>query len=93
MLQNQTYTVCFRTILTVFLLPALAGCVYWQGETEEVVFSGGGDIDLYATLAIPNDSEPLLPAIVMLHGAERATRDRFIYRITGNLFLRCQLCQ
>lgn len=73
--------------IALLMLALLAGCAFWEGDTEEVVFSGGGNIDLYGTLVFPDSTQELLPAIVMLHGAERATRDRFIYRITGNLFL------
>ena len=87
MISFLTQSVYWRTTLTALLLSALSGCVRWQGDTEEAVFSGGGGIDLYATLAKPGQGSGLMPAIVMLHGAERATRDRFIYRITGNLFL------
>lgn len=73
--------------LTLLMLAVLTGCAFWEGDTEEVVFNGGGNIDLYGTLVFPDSTQELLPVIVMLHGAERATRDRFIYRITGNLFL------
>ena len=77
-----------RAVTGLLILASLiSSCASWEGSTEEVVFSGGGDIDLYGTIAFPDDVDSPVPAIVMLHGAERATRDRFIYPITGNLFV------
>lgn len=76
-----------RAIVLALSFLVLGRCASWEGDSEEVVFSGGGGIGLHGTLAFPAEAGPSMPAIVMLHGAERATRDRFIYPITGNLFL------
>ncbi len=67
---------------------SLSGCVSFEGDAEEVSFEGGDGVELRATLLTPlgNDS-PELPAIVLLHGAEKATRKRLVYKLTANVFL------
>ncbi len=77
-----------RIVLLVVCLITATGCGSFEGNTHEVSFVGGGGIALRGTLVLPEDALPPVPAIVLLHGAERATRKRFIYRMTGNVFLR-----
>ncbi len=54
---------------------------------EDVSFVGGDGIELRGTLVLPEVGTRPYPAIILLHGAERATRERSIYRMTGNVFL------
>ena len=66
----------------------LTGCVSFEGDSEEVSFTGGGGIQLQATLLTPRGADrSTLPAIVLLHGAEKATRKRLVYKLTANVFL------
>lgn len=45
-------------------------------------------MQLRATLhAPPDDDESELPGIILLHGAEKATRNRLVYKLTANVFL------
>lgn len=76
----------FRTF-TIILLVAMSGCASFDGESVEVSFAGGGGILLQGTLIFPDESSETAPAILLLHGAEPATRDRFIYAMTANIFL------
>ncbi len=75
-----------RTALLVICLAA-SGCVHFAGETKDVSFVGGDGIELRGTLVLPEVGTRPLPAIILLHGAEPATRKRSIYRKTGNVFL------
>lgn len=74
--------------LPLFLALLLAGCNSFAGTTEEVAFQGEDGITLQATLVKPRTAAEPVPAIVLLSGAEKATRDRMIYKKTGNVFLR-----
>jgi len=73
----------------VMLAPfVLTGCVSFDGDSEDVSFTGAEGTYLQATLLTPRESEsPALPAIVLLHGAEQATRNRLVYKLTANVFL------
>lgn len=62
------------------------GCGSYAGTVEDLRFTGDGGITLQASLITPSGSGPY-PAIVLLSGAELATRDRMVYRKTGNVFL------
>ncbi len=67
---------------------SLAGCVSFEGNSEDVSFTGGDGIRLQATLLTPQrPAGSALPAIVLLHGAEKATRKRIVYKLTANVFL------
>lgn len=67
---------------------SLAGCVGFDGNSEDVSFTGAGGIQLKATLLTPQrTARSVLPAIVLLHGAEKATRKRLVYKLTANVFL------
>lgn len=75
-------------ILAVIASLPLAGCVGFEGHSEEVSFQGGGGIRLQATLLTPEEpAASKLPAIVLMHGAEKATRKRLVYKLTANVFL------
>ncbi len=52
-----------------------------------MTFSGSGGTPLRGTLVKPHSAQVPLPAIVLLHGAERAKRSRIIYPLTANVFL------
>lgn len=83
---------CVPALLKSLLIPVpaallLSGCVSFDGDSEDVSFQGAGGIRLQATLLTPPDSdESVLPAIVLLHGAEKATRKRLVYKLTANVF-------
>ncbi|NNE71449.1 MAG: hypothetical protein HKN29_13955 [Rhodothermales bacterium] len=68
------------------LVGLLTGCGSYAGTVEDLRFTGDGGITLQASLIKPEGAGPW-PAIVLLSGAELATRDRMIYRKTGNVFL------
>ena len=74
-------------ILVLFLCLITSGCASYKGTSEEVSFVGGGGIELRGTLVFPPDVTAPVPAVIQLHGAERATRKRFIYRMQANVFL------
>ena len=64
-----------------------AGCVSFDGTTEQVSFSGGNEIRLQGVLVFPEDASPPYPAIVLLHGAEKSTSDNPNKKMTANIFL------
>lgn len=67
---------------------SFAGCVSFNGDSEEVSFTGADGIQLRATLLTPRETDgSALPGIVLLHGAEKATRKRLVYKLTANVFL------
>lgn len=71
--------------LTVALL--LTACVGYRGDTIDLVFTGARGDALHGTLVLPANAETPVPAVVVLHGAERATRKKFAYRMQMNLFV------
>lgn len=76
---------CRIVLLVVVLL--LGACISPNGVREEIEFKSTDDVILQGTLIQPNQGPGPFPAIVILHGAERATRDRMIYSLTANVFL------
>ena len=76
----------------IFLVMVIAlsstGCVNFEGDSEELSFKSVDGVALRATLHTPpNDDDPKLPGIILLHGAEKATRNRLVYKLTANVFL------
>lgn len=72
-------------LLTVMLLSA--GCAEYGGHPTEVSFVGArGDV-LRGTLLVPPNAPGPVPAVVLLHGAEKATRERIVYPVYANVFL------
>lgn len=67
---------------------ACAGCASIGGTTEEVAFAGSEGTVLRGTLALPDQAARPLAAVVLLHGAERATRKRAVYTAEAGIFLR-----
>ncbi len=65
---------------------SLSGCARYGGDTEDVVFSGAGGVELHGTLVRPKGAGPF-PAVVLLHGAEPATRS-MVYRLHANVFVK-----
>ncbi len=76
----------FRALAVAFLLLTSA-CSSPSGLYEDIAFTGADDTRLQGTLIRPNNAAVPLPAVVILHGAEPATRDRLIYRVTTEIFL------
>ncbi len=62
------------------------GCVSYEGEPVEVVFKGSGGTELRGTLVFPKNANTPVPAAILLHGSEKATRS-FAYRMHANVFL------
>lgn len=73
-------------IALLVCISALCGCARYAGTPEEVVFKGSGGTELHGTLVFPKDVETPVPAVVLLHGAERATRT-LVYRMHANVFV------
>lgn len=74
------------TVLICILLSS--GCVNYQGDSEEVSFVSADGTPLRGTLVFPESTgAKRLPAIILLHGAERAERTRFVYPMLANVFL------
>lgn len=72
-------------ILTFFLFAT--GCAKFGGLQTELAFVGArGDV-LRGTLLVPENAPGPVPAVVLLHGAEKATRERIIYPVYANIFL------
>ncbi len=65
---------------------ALAGCVTYHGVPEEVRFVSSDGVELAGTLVFPARAARPVPAVILLHGAEAATRS-FVYRMHANIFL------
>lgn len=65
---------------------ALIGCAPLGGRTVEVTFKSRDGVALAGTLALPRGARGPVPAIILLHGAEAATRG-FAYRMHANIFL------
>ncbi len=84
----RRWTCLGSIVLLAICLTGSAGCASFAGKTQDVSFVGGDGIELRGTLVFPEDVTTPVPAVVLLHGAERATRKRFIYRMTGNVFLK-----
>ncbi len=76
--------------LVAITLLAVA-CASTTSRTEEVSFTGGGGIVLRGTLKFPANATGPVPAVVLLHGSERATRKRPIYALDGRVFLQRNL--
>lgn len=81
-------TLPLRRFILLLAALSLTACVSFDGDAEDVSFTGGGGIRLQATLLTPRESDKsVLPGIVLLHGAEKATRNRLVYKLTANVFI------
>lgn len=76
-----------RPAIPLLLWLTLTACSSLDGRPEDVSFAGSNGDLLRATVITPTTGQPPYPAILLLHGAERATRDRMIYTLTANVFL------
>lgn len=72
--------------LAALLLVPLAGCVGYDGVPEEVAFEAPDGARLAGTLVLPEAGAQGVPAVVVLHGSEPATRS-LGYRALANVFL------
>ena len=78
-----------RLLIIFFCILFSSGCVDYQGSSEEVSFVSADGTTLRGTLVFPETAgSERLPAIILLHGAERAERTRFVYPMLANVFLR-----
>ncbi len=78
-----------RLAISVVCILLASGCVGYDGNREEVSFVSADGTTLRGTLVYPEASGTRqVPAIVLLHGAERAKRTRFVYPMLANVFLR-----
>jgi len=81
-------TLPWSLLLIIAATLSFTGCVSVEGDAEELAFTGAGGTRLQATLLTPRETgDSQLPAIVLLHGAEKATRKRLVYKLTANVFL------
>lgn len=77
-----------RLALVAICILISSGCVNYRGDSEEVSFVSADGTMLRGTLVFPESVvAERLPAIILLHGAERAERTRFVYPMLANLFL------
>lgn len=74
-----------RTLILLFTV-ALTGCAYYAGTAEDVSFTSSDGVVLHGSLVFPRERKDSHPAVIMLHGAEQATRS-FVYRKHANIFL------
>ncbi len=74
--------------LTLLLVVALAesGCVSYSGVEHPVSFRSSDGTRLEGSFLLPHGAETSVPAVVILHGAEPATRS-IGYRTHANIFL------
>ncbi len=73
-------------LLQLALLCLLAGCFSYDGLPEEVSFRSKDGTLLRGSIVFPSSPRDAYPAVVLLHGAEPATRS-FAYRLHANVFL------
>ncbi len=77
-----------RLAIIIFYLLFSVGCADYQGDSEEVSFLSADGTTLRGTLVFPESAgNERRPAIILLHGAERAERTRFVYPMLANVFL------
>jgi hypothetical protein len=68
----------------ILLFALLSGCATYTGPTTEVQFAGPDGAKLAGTVLLPHEGEGPFPGVVLLHGAEAATRS-MAYRMHANL--------
>ena len=73
-------------LISTILISMLTGCVSYSGVHEAVTFTSRDGTVLRGSLVFPETSAQVMPAVVLLHGAERASRS-FVYRMHANIFL------
>jgi pimeloyl-ACP methyl ester carboxylesterase len=75
-----------RVVALLFFVVAICGCASYSGEAEEVRFVSSDGVELRGSLVFPRRAAPKVPAVLLLHGAEPATRS-LVYRMHANIFL------
>lgn len=73
-------------LIFVALLVSISGCASYSGIVREVRFESYDGVELVGSFVIPDSPGDEFPAILILHGAEAATRS-FAYRLQANIFL------
>ncbi len=71
-------------ISLLFLFTLLSGCATYSGTTRDVQFESSDGVGLAGTLLLPEQGDGPFPGVVLLHGAEAATRS-MAYRMHANL--------
>ncbi len=71
----------------LLIVAILIGCASLRGPSVEVNFRSSDGVELAGTLVIPKQAALPAPAVVLLHGAEAATRN-FASRMHANIFLK-----
>lgn len=74
------------TLLLGTMTIALFSCAPYSGQEREVSFRSTGNVELRGSLVFPDEAPRPVPAVVLLHGSEPATRS-FAYRMHANIFL------
>ncbi len=72
--------------LGILAFALLCGCAGYRGHVQGVTFTSHDGIQLAGTLVLPERTPSPVPGVVVLHGAEPATRS-FAYRMHANVFL------
>ncbi len=70
----------------LLIVAILTGCASLRGSSVEVNFRSSDGVELAGTLVVPKRAALPVPAVVLLHGSEAATRS-FAYRMHANIFL------
>ncbi len=75
-----------RHALLVLAACVINGCARYAGPTRAITFYGADDTRLEGTLVLPSGATSGLPGVVLMHGAEPATRS-MAYRMHANVFV------
>jgi predicted acyl esterase len=81
-----TWRIAVVLLWAACALASLGGCARYAGQSIDVSFASADGTRLQGTLVLPPDAAAPVPAIVLLHGAEPATRS-MAYRMHANVFV------
>jgi len=70
----------------LLLIITVSGCARYVGKSQEVTFVSSDGVELSGSLVFPEGTTTRVPGVILLHGAEPATRS-FAYRMHANIFL------
>lgn len=76
-----------RRVMALLLLTlTVGGCARYSGSARDVTIVSRDGVQLSGSLVFPRGTTARVPGVVLLHGAERATRS-LAYRMHANIFL------
>ncbi|NND70985.1 MAG: alpha/beta fold hydrolase [Rhodothermales bacterium] len=73
-------------VFGILIVALTSGCISYDGDAEDVTFTSADGTVLAGTFVLPDKVETPVPAVVLLHGAEPATRS-MAYKMHANVFL------